>query len=197
MRAVQGSKFEASPEGSAEQLERGPRGSAGLVQEFDETDFFRSIAACGSRALLIGRRALIALGIPVLTADYDFWLHIDDIATFNESLAGLGLFPTRTPQEARERGRYALENDERVDVLVARSAPTVDGVRVAFDELWPRRQALEIAAGVTVAVPALDESRSLIRWFRRRYPTPAERLAYARRAYSRWQAGQPKPGSVP
>lgn len=36
-----------------------------------------------------------------------------------------------------------------------------------------------------------EESRALIRWFRRRYPTPAERLAYARRAYSRWQAAAP------
>jgi hypothetical protein len=27
---------------------------------------------------------------------------------------------------------------------------------------------------------------SLIRWFRRRYPNPADRLAYARRAYARW-----------
>lgn len=36
-----------------------------------------------------------------------------------------------------------------------------------------------------------EESRSLIRWFRRRYPTPAERLAYARRAYERWAAGRP------
>jgi hypothetical protein len=33
-----------------------------------------------------------------------------------------------------------------------------------------------------------DESRSLIRWFRRRYPTPAARLAYARRAYRRWRS---------
>ena len=31
-----------------------------------------------------------------------------------------------------------------------------------------------------------DETRSLIRWFRRRYSTPAERLAYCRRAYRRW-----------
>jgi hypothetical protein len=36
-----------------------------------------------------------------------------------------------------------------------------------------------------------DESRSLIRWFRRRYPTPAARLAYARRAYGRWRAAVP------
>ena len=36
-----------------------------------------------------------------------------------------------------------------------------------------------------------EESRSLIRWFRRRYPTPADRLAYARRAYRRWTAARP------
>jgi hypothetical protein len=35
-----------------------------------------------------------------------------------------------------------------------------------------------------------EESLSLIRWFRRRYPTPAERLAYARRAYRRWSAAR-------
>lgn len=36
--------------------------------------------------------------------------------------------------------------------------------------------------------------RELVDWFTRRYPTPGERLAYARRAYARWQhaaAGAP------
>ena len=32
-----------------------------------------------------------------------------------------------------------------------------------------------------------DELRTLVRWFQRRYPTPAERLAYVRRAYARWR----------
>jgi len=32
-----------------------------------------------------------------------------------------------------------------------------------------------------------DAVQDLVRWFRRRYPTPVERLAYARRAYARWQ----------
>ncbi|HEY3353669.1 MAG TPA: hypothetical protein VGQ83_10495 [Polyangia bacterium] len=31
-----------------------------------------------------------------------------------------------------------------------------------------------------------EEMRALIAWFRRRYPTPAARLAYCRRAYARW-----------
>jgi hypothetical protein len=127
------------------------------VSEFDEAGFFRAIATSGARALLIGRRALVALGIPVLTADYDFWIHIDDIATFNAAIEAQGLFPTRTPEEARGRGRYVLENDERVDVLVARTVPTVDGVRVAFEDVWSRRRTLEVAAGVTLAVPALDD----------------------------------------
>ena len=125
--------------------------------EFDETEFFRAIAASGARALLIGRRALVALGIPVLTADYDFWLHIDDIAAFNAAVEAQGLLPTRTPDEARGRGRYVLENDERVDVLVARTVPTVDGVRVSFEDVWSRRRPLEVAVGIAVAVPALDD----------------------------------------
>lgn len=125
--------------------------------EFDEGELFRAIEASGARALLIGRRALIALGIPVLTADYDFWLHIDDIAAFNTAAEPQGLLPSRTPDEARGRGRYVLENDERIDVLVARTVPTVDGVRVSFDDVWTRRQALGVAPGIALAVPALDD----------------------------------------
>ena len=34
-----------------------------------------------------------------------------------------------------------------------------------------------------------SEVLSLVRWFRRRYADTAERLAYVRRAYARWQQG--------
>ena len=33
-----------------------------------------------------------------------------------------------------------------------------------------------------------QEALRLIRWFKKRYPTPAERLAYAQRSYTRWTA---------
>ena len=125
--------------------------------EFDETAFFRAVAQSGARALLIGRRALIALGIPVLTADYDFWIHIDDAARFNTAAEAFGLLPTHSPEEARGRGRYALENDEHVDVLVARSAPTVDGVQVSFDAVWERRRMLDVGPALSLAVPTLED----------------------------------------
>ena len=72
--------------------------------DFDELQFFRSISTSGARALLIGRRALVILGLPVLTADYDFWLHFDDVERFNESLSAFHLIPTHVPFEARLSG---------------------------------------------------------------------------------------------
>ena len=76
---------------------------------FDELAFFGAIHQRGARALLIGRRALVVLGLPVLTADYDFWIHIDDIERFNEAAVSFGLIATCTPEEARRGGRYVLE----------------------------------------------------------------------------------------
>lgn len=35
----------------------------------------------------------------------------------------------------------------------------------------------------------IEHTLSLVRWFRTRYPDPASRLAYARRAYTRWMHG--------
>lgn len=125
--------------------------------EFDEIEFFRAIASSGARALLIGRRALVILGLPVLTADYDFWIHIDDAERFNHAAAPFGFAPTRTPKEARGRGRYALENLEKVDVLVARVIPTVDGIDVSFQDVWTRRTTVALAPGASVALPDLDD----------------------------------------
>ncbi len=131
---------------------------------FDEAEFFRAIAASGARALLIGRRALVALGIPVLTADYDYWIHPDDAARFNEALAPLDLRPTRTPEEARRFDRYVLEDDEHVDVLVARAVPTADGASVSFDDVWTRRQRIDAGNGIAIAVPAIDDLIRTKRW---------------------------------
>jgi hypothetical protein len=124
---------------------------------FDEAEFFRSIDRSGARALLIGRRALVILGLPVLTADYDSWIHADDAAAFNAASEPFDLAPTYTPEDARTRGRYALENDEHVDVLVAREVPTIEGQRLRFDDLWDRRRAVQLTADVRVHVPCLDD----------------------------------------
>lgn len=125
--------------------------------QFDEVEFFRAIERSGIRALLIGRRALVALGIPVLTADYDFWLDPDDIERLNEIALRFALHPTRLPEEARKVGRYVLENDEHLDVLVRRELETVDGTRLSIADLWNRRKTVVIGDGAALSLPSLDD----------------------------------------
>jgi hypothetical protein len=123
---------------------------------FDEAAFFRAVETSKARALLIGRRALVLLGLPVLTADYDYWVAIDDIALFNGAAAGFGLHPTVSADAARARGRYVLENDEHMDVLVARSLSTLDGRPIEFEHVWTRREAAPVT-GATVWIPSVDD----------------------------------------
>jgi hypothetical protein len=131
---------------------------------FDEGTFFGAIASSGARALLIGRRVMAALGFPVLTADYDYWVHPNDLGAFNAAAATVGLVPSHSPAEAHARGRYVLENDEHVDVLCARVVATVDGTPVAFDDVFARRQTLDYAPGVTIAAPSLDDLILTKKW---------------------------------
>lgn len=123
---------------------------------FEEVSFFRELHRSGARALLIGRRALVLLGLPVLTADYDFWLAMDDIAAFNAVGERFDLRPTRTPDAARQHGRYVLENDEHIDVLVARALSTIDGGVVQFDAVWMRRRTVALG-DVDVSLPSIDD----------------------------------------
>jgi hypothetical protein len=124
---------------------------------FDEPAFFGAIASSGSRALLIGRRALILLGLPVITADYDFWLHRDDIESLNQAISRFGLYPTRSPEQARKHGRYVLENDERIDVMVARACTSSSGEVIEFDAIWANRQAIQVAPGIDLFLPDLRD----------------------------------------
>ncbi|MBX3197149.1 MAG: hypothetical protein KF894_03245 [Labilithrix sp.] len=133
--------------------------------EYDDADVLRALASSGARALVIGRRALIILGLPVMTNDYDVWIHIDDIEKLNTAFSELDHFPSKTPDAARRTGRYVLDNGERIDVLVARFASTKDGTtRLDFDAAWSRRQVVEVTDGVEVALPCVADLIITKRW---------------------------------
>jgi hypothetical protein len=122
----------------------------------DEDTLFATIETSGARALLIGRRAMIVLGIPVMTADYDLWLHIDDVERLNAAMAAIDHHPNCPPDEARRRGRYVFENDEHIDVMIARAATTKTGTPLAFDDAWARRQTVAYGA-VSIALPSIAD----------------------------------------
>jgi hypothetical protein len=92
----------------------------------------------------------------VLTADYDFRIALEDIELFNAVCEPFDLHPTRTPDESRRSERYVLENDEHIDVLVARSIPATDGSVVTFDALWAARQPIALDTSASIWIPDLD-----------------------------------------
>ena len=73
---------------------------------------------------------------------------------------------------------------------------TDDSRRARFEAVRDRQLSSEEVAAY-LNTPISDDERErvleLIRWFCRRYPTPAERLAYVRRATRRWTAGAGRP----
>jgi hypothetical protein len=152
-----------------------------VAGNWDEDAFFEAIARSGLRVLLIGRRALATLGIPVLTADYDLWIDIEQIAALNAVLRPLDLLPNYTPEVARTRGRYVLEGDMHVDVLVARSSTTKDQVNVRFDDVWERRQTVPFRETISVTLPSIDDLILTKRWSMRPKDIPDIQLLEALR----------------
>ena len=136
-----------------------------MEHAFDEAEFFRALSRV--RVLLIGSRALVALGVPVITSDYDLWVHVDDIDALNAALAPFDLLPSHTPHEARARGRYVLENDEHVDVLVARVQGSGEDL-LSFDDAWARRRVERHAGGTAISMPCVDHLIRTKRWSSRR-----------------------------
>ncbi|MGH9390020.1 MAG: hypothetical protein ACRD1Z_10420 [Vicinamibacteria bacterium] len=66
------------------------------------------------------------------------------------------------------------------------SAEVVERLR-ALGERRLSREEVEAALRTPVSDSEREEILALVAWFRRRYPTPLERLAYVRRAYRRWR----------
>lgn len=152
--------------------------------ELPELELFAAIRNSGARSLLIGRRALVLLGLPVATFDYDLWLHFDDVEKLNAALAPFGHAANATPAEARVRGRYVIENGEHIDVMLAREKDAPDGVAVSFEAVWARRVRLSVGS-TSVDVPSIDDLILTKQWAGRAKDIADIQLLRALRAKSR------------
>jgi hypothetical protein len=77
--------------------------------------------------------------------------------------------------------------------LTSPSAEALARIR-ALSERRLSQQELAGRLGEPVSAEEQQETRELIRWFRRRYPTPGARMAYARRKWAEWSRSIP-PGA--
>lgn len=73
---------------------------------------------------------------------------------------------------------------------------SVDGLRPASPQTRARLKALaeqplpldewQRRLAIPLSVEEIERTGALVRWFRNRYPTVDDRLAYVRKAYRRW-----------
>jgi hypothetical protein len=66
-----------------------------------------------------------------------------------------------------------------------------EGVRRLLDRTLPADEFQRLLA-IPLTDAERDDTRALVRWFTRRYPTPAERFAYIRRARARLLGRPPR-----
>ena len=69
------------------------------------------------------------------------------------------------------------------------TAEMVERLR-ALSERRLSREEVEAALRIPISDSEREGILELVAWFRRRYPTPLDRLRYVRRAYRRWQSAQ-------
>ena len=66
-----------------------------------------------------------------------------------------------------------------------------EAVRTLLDRTLPAAEFQRLLA-IPLTDAERDDTCALVRWFTRRYPTPAERFAYIRRARARWLGSAPR-----
>ena len=74
--------------------------------------------------------------------------------------------------------------------------PLSPAARARLAELANRELSVEewgAQEAIPLAPEEIEHTLALVRWFRKRYPTAAARLAYVRRAYARWQRAAEPP----
>jgi hypothetical protein len=65
-----------------------------------------------------------------------------------------------------------------------------EAARARLAELANRKLTVDewrAQAALPLTPDEIEHTLALVRWFCRRYPSAADRLAYVRRAYARWQ----------
>jgi predicted nucleotidyltransferase len=123
----------------------------------DPLEFLRELYDEDIRYLLVGRQALVMLGAPLMTADYDFYI-APDRATLEALLAIAARRKLEHSASAVEESPLlSLFSDNlKLDFLRARRYVTKDGESFSFEDLYARKQTIPVD-DFAVYVPTIED----------------------------------------
>jgi len=120
-----------------------------LLREFDRREI---------RFLIIGRRAVVLHGAPVLTADYDLWIHPEDKKKTLLLLSDELDFELSQPPETRRPIVTAFCGMKKYDLFFHRSVRTIEFETVDFGECYRNSVVREDASErIRFRIPSIDD----------------------------------------
>jgi hypothetical protein len=121
-------------------------------------DVIRAFNGDGIRHLLIGRRAVILYGGPVLTGDNDIWIHTADrekaLTLLEEELG----FELSHPADTKRPIVTAFSGMKKYDLFFYRTTKNTEGDAIHFEECYRNAVLIEDPAeDIRFRVPSIDD----------------------------------------
>jgi len=151
-------------------------------------DVIREFNRLEIRYLIIGRRAVILYGAPVLTGDNDIWIYTGDRRKALSLLAEKFDFELSHPVETKRPIVTGFSGMKKYDLFFQKSARNVENDTVEFEECYRNSVLIEDPAkSISFRVPSLDD---LVRLKKMREPNAKdeqdiEYLLKAKQLYKR------------
>jgi hypothetical protein len=110
------------------------------------------------RYLIIGRRAVILYGGPVLTGDHDIWIHAADRKKALSLLAQELSFELSQPVDTKMPIVTGFSGMRKYDLFFQRGATTIENERVEVDECYRNSVLIEDPSkNISFRVPSIDD----------------------------------------
>lgn len=131
------------------------------MQPQKEVSFFKLIRELNRvkvRYLIIGRRAVILYGGPVLTADTDLWIHPEDKRrVLSLLLDRLGLEISHPPDTKRPIVS-GFSGSKKYDLFFQRSVKNIEDEKIEFEDCYKNSVLKEDPReGISFRIPSIDD----------------------------------------
>ncbi len=127
-------------------------------KEIDFLDVIRELNRRRIRFLIIGRRAVILYGAPVLTADHDLWIHSADKVKTLSLLSDELDFELSHAPDTRRPIVTGFSGMRKYDLFFHKSVKNMENETIEFETCYEKSVFKEDAReGISFRIPCIDD----------------------------------------
>lgn len=127
-------------------------------KEVNFSKLLRELNRQGIRYLIIGRRAVVLYGGPVLTADHDIWLHPEDKKKVLTLLSEKFEFDLSHPPDTKRPIVTGFSGMKKYDLFFQRSVKNIEDKTIEFEECYGNSVLRkDVDEKVSFRIPSIDD----------------------------------------